>query len=356
MKAQLTLTVLSLVMATTMATAQSEQASLPPELAASSIVEAQAITVVERQPAPPVIAQPPVIQNQQLSVTAKSVKDSYAVGEPIKLNISSNKNAYIYLFSIEPSGQAIQLLPNHKDNYHYVAANTTVTLPRQDLVLPEFVADKAGFEKILVVASPQRLDLNRYLPKTLSHYQMGSSEDLMNGFAQKSIVVADRPTVGNPNTPEIVRTEVMIPITATVTPQPVIVQQPVTVPQPVTVTPTPVANTYTGGNAALNTANGIATLIATRQQTYRNQDWVEVTYGTMGEGILHLAQVHQDGRLEILKKQRVKGNIRQEQVRVSPSVRQFVAWVATTPQDNLNGSSFQTLPSGSAVISIFVNP
>lgn len=305
---------------------------LPP--ATQSINTAQAIVVVDRGSAS-VITKP-------LNLVASTQKPSYAVGEAIKFNVQTNKDAYIYVFNIDAAGKAIMLLPNSKDQYHYVKANTSVILPRQNSTTPEMVADQAKQEKILVVASTQRLNLNQVLSQNVGQYQAGKSEALINTFNSKAIVLADP----KPNTTANVETaqaELIIPIYAATG----------IAPQPITSAPI----VTSGINTAINTnAKRVSTLISTNRQTYRDADLVEVTYGSTAKGTLHLAQVDKQGKIQIIKKQRISSNLLQEYVRVSSNVTQLVAWLASSAQDNLDGASVTQLPADTAAINLTVTP
>ncbi len=264
------------------------------------------------------------------------------MGEAIKFNVQTNKDAYIYVFNIDAAGKAIMLLPNSKDQYHYVKANTSVILPRQNSTTPEMVADQAKQEKILVVASTQRLNLNQVLSQNVGQYQAGKSEALINTFNSKAIVLADP----KPNTTANVETaqaELIIPIYAATG----------IAPQPITSAPI----VTSGINTAINTnAKRASTLISTNRQTYRDADLVEVTYGSTAKGTLHLAQVDKQGKIQIIKKQRISSNLLQEYVRVSSNVTQLVAWLASSAQDNLDGASVTQLPADTAAINLTVTP
>jgi len=92
-----------------------------------------------------------------LKVDFKATKDSFAVDEAISFKFRSNKQAYVYVFNIPENEQkAIQLFPNKFDKVNLVKANKTVIIPSKKSA---FKSDSAGVEKIVLVVSEKKLNI-----------------------------------------------------------------------------------------------------------------------------------------------------------------------------------------------------
>ena len=315
-----------------------EQPGLPPvdaliaaTLQPQSSLQQQAIIVADRNTA----------SVQTISVQANTDKPSYAVGEAINLKVRSNQNAYVYLFNIDPSGQAVMLLPNAKDNNHYITGNATVNFPRADDRLPEFFADRAGTEVILVVASKQPINLQQVFNQTQQHYSLGSTQQLMALLAAAS-------AGGAPNA-QLSSMQLNVPIYARgatpIVPTPILGNP---------VAPTPIISS--GMNSAMVSAAYGTTVLSTDKTNYRSRETMEVTYGSSGSGMLHLAVVHADGKLEVLKREKVSGKLLTTKLRAPANARQLVTWLAVSPQQHLNGSAYVAIPAGAVGVALQIEP
>jgi len=90
-------------------------------------------------------------------VTFEPLKSAYNVGERIQFRIKGNKTFYLYLFNID-SGQnrGYVLLPNVLQQYHKYRANTEYLVPEKNV---EFYSERAGTERIIMLASTEKLDM-----------------------------------------------------------------------------------------------------------------------------------------------------------------------------------------------------
>jgi len=104
-----------------------------------------------------------------LQVEIKTEKTSYKVNEKIRFQIKSNQDVYVYMFNLDPkTEESIVILPNKYQTKHrikYPGNNQWQLLPNKKL---EFYADRAGIERIVIVASPKYIDLDKKLNGTNS--------------------------------------------------------------------------------------------------------------------------------------------------------------------------------------------
>ncbi|MDO4246308.1 MAG: PEGA domain-containing protein [Deinococcus sp.] len=122
--------------------------------------------------APKISAQSIIVNPVQpdLSVSVRVDKDStgnanpvYLDGESIKISTSVNRDAYVYLFNVDSSGEVVQILPNRLSNSggNFVKANTTVTFPAANDQFTFNVAGPVGLNKVLALASLTPLNLDQ---------------------------------------------------------------------------------------------------------------------------------------------------------------------------------------------------
>ncbi|MEE9398030.1 MAG: DUF4384 domain-containing protein, partial [Methylococcales bacterium] len=86
--------------------------------------------------------------NNNLSVELSTEQDSYRVNEAIRFKIRSNKEAFFYLFNIDPrTRKAVAILPNRMQSnreLRYPAASNWNVVPNKNL---EFYSDRPGTER-----------------------------------------------------------------------------------------------------------------------------------------------------------------------------------------------------------------
>ena len=85
---------------------------------------------------------------------------SYRVGEPIRISTTVNRDAYVYLFSVDASGDVSQILPNRLSEGNFLKANTTKVFPGPGDNFTFTVDGPVGLNKVLALASLTPLDLN----------------------------------------------------------------------------------------------------------------------------------------------------------------------------------------------------
>lgn len=79
--------------------------------------------------------------------------NTYRIGEEVRLFVKPNKDAYVTVVSIGPSGSAVLLYPNAFQPSMEIPAGQTLEIPGKRAAAKIVVSGKPGFEFIRVVAS-----------------------------------------------------------------------------------------------------------------------------------------------------------------------------------------------------------
>ncbi|WP_027460999.1 DUF4384 domain-containing protein [Deinococcus murrayi] len=122
-------------------------ASAQPRLSAQSIIVNPAQPTLDVQ----------VWVNKDASGTRNPV---YRVGERISIGVKTNRDAYVYLFNVNASGQIDLFFPNTYEENNLVRANAPRTLPGRNANYTLTVGGPAGQDRLLALASTQPLNLN----------------------------------------------------------------------------------------------------------------------------------------------------------------------------------------------------
>jgi len=89
-----------------------------------------------------------------LSIQLSLPKGSYQVGEPIVLNYTTNREAYVYICDADASGKVSLIFPNFREPNNRIPAGTH-SLPKAGYVL--WVSEPAGSETLYAFAATSRL-------------------------------------------------------------------------------------------------------------------------------------------------------------------------------------------------------
>ncbi|NTY01591.1 DUF4384 domain-containing protein [Deinococcus sp. JMULE3] len=120
--------------------------------------------------APKISAQSIIVNPTQpdLSVSVRVDKDTtgnqnpaYRVDDKISISTTVNRDAYVYLFNVNPDGSVDQILPNRLSDSNLVKANTTKVFPAPDDKFNFTVAGPIGQNKVLALASLTPLNLDQ---------------------------------------------------------------------------------------------------------------------------------------------------------------------------------------------------
>lgn len=307
----------------------------------TSTIEQKAIIIADRGAsiAPPVVLGTPVTQ-QAMQLRASTEKPVYAINEAIRLNILTNKDAYIYVLN-ELSGQTTLLLPNYKDQYHKVQANTFTTLPRNMPSLPEMYSDRAGTEQFLIIASKNPININQYLSQKNGPYVTGRSESLLNSFNAMGVRLGDAASA-NSSSADISFVRLSVPILNS--------SEPVQPALPVLSTasmnePVAASSVHTDGSTLL---------LATNRSLYQLNDSVIVSYASNTNGVVNIAQVNAAGLITLISSQKTNAKLTQFQIPASTHLKSIVAWVSAQPDTRMNGLHQGLLPAGVATVDLTV--
>lgn len=86
---------------------------------------------------------------------------NYAPGEQIHLYVRADRDAYVYLFNVDPQGQVDMILPNgYAGGSNFVKANVTKVFPQPGAAFTFDIAAPYGLNKVLALASTAPLNLN----------------------------------------------------------------------------------------------------------------------------------------------------------------------------------------------------
>ncbi|GBF07625.1 S-layer protein [Deinococcus aerius] len=89
-----------------------------------------------------------------------SYAPNYRINDPIRVSVRVNEDAYVYLFSVDPSGSVDQVLPNRLGGGNFVRAGQVRSFPSANDNFTYSVGGTPGLNKVLVVASRRQLDLS----------------------------------------------------------------------------------------------------------------------------------------------------------------------------------------------------
>ncbi len=87
----------------------------------------------------------------------------YRPGESVALIVTSDEDAYIWVFDTGTSGRVVQLFPNEFADNNFVRANQPLTLPGPDADYRFDVSQPAGIELLTVIASRDNTPLTQDL-------------------------------------------------------------------------------------------------------------------------------------------------------------------------------------------------
>ncbi|MBZ9749961.1 DUF4384 domain-containing protein [Deinococcus sp. HMF7604] len=128
--------------------------------------------------------------------TSGTQNPAYRVGEAITVSATVNRDAYVYLFNVNPDGSVDQILPNRLSGENFVKANTTKSFPAAGDNFTYSVEGPIGQNKVLALASltPLNLDQVSSFKTAQDQFATVSTQGGQAGLAQAlSIVVNPLP-------------------------------------------------------------------------------------------------------------------------------------------------------------------
>lgn len=217
--------------------------------------------------------------NDAIKLQVTSDKSAYRVDEPIRLKVNADKPFYLYVYSVDPaSGNAWLLLPNKQQPNNHFSANQWFKVPGPNL---EFVSDRPGSEKFVVVASAKKVDIDPMKLASKGDFAETKSVDLESSFEAKGIKIRDA------NAPQaegavVKRMEVKI--------------------------------LGKGERAGADGDSPVTAFVSTAKDRFQEGERMNIVYGASEPGWVHLYVVDPDGTRSLVKRQQVKGD---EQLKIS---------------------------------------
>ncbi len=118
----------------------------------------------------------------QVSVDKQGINPVYFVGENIKIRVSVNQDAYVYLFSIDAAGSVDLILPNRfAGGAEFMRGGETKQFPPQGANWQLNITAPYGQDQLLVVASKRQLNLSE-----IATFKNGQSFATVNPSIQGS--------------------------------------------------------------------------------------------------------------------------------------------------------------------------
>jgi len=115
---------------------------------------------------------------------------SYRVGEEIEIGVRVDRDAYVYLYSLQPDGTVTQILPNRFDEDNDLRAGQTRTYPPSGAGYVFNVEPPTGLSKVVAVASTRELD-TRELARFQSGQDFATSDIGERGFQSAFRIVVN---------------------------------------------------------------------------------------------------------------------------------------------------------------------
>lgn len=204
---------------------------------------------------------------------AATEKPAYRVDEPIRLKVQSDRDVYVYVYTVDAaSGNAWLLFPNRQNVDNRIAAQRLVKIPGSNV---EFVSDQPGVEKLIVVASPKKIDIDPHKLTGRGDFPEAKTADLESSFESKGIRVRDSEA---PQAEGVVVKRLDVKILAK------------------------------GERSPDAAANAATVFINTSRASYQEGERMSIVYGASEPGWVHLFVVEPDGARSLLKRQKSRGD------------------------------------------------
>ncbi len=241
-------------------------------------------------------------ETSNATVSIESVKSEYKVDEPIRFRVKATKPMYVYVYAVDAdTGNALMLMPSRKLKENRIEANRSVMVPAKAI---EFYSDKPGKEKVVVVASAKKLDVDPMKMKAMGDFGAAESEALESDFESKGIRVRDASPAGSSANGAVVKS-FDLKIVAK------------------------------DGRAA-SSASGATVFLGTDRSSYAAGDTVNIKYSADKAGWLHVYAVDAEGAYSLLSRDSVKAGqtVSRKAVAEEPTGRQALVAVHTKGKED----------------------
>lgn len=219
---------------------------------------------------------------EKFKFNAEALKKTYKVNEPIRLKVNGDRDYYLYLYSMDEDGNAVQLFPNKKQKNNRFVAGRTYVMPGGDS--RPLTADTGNTtERLMVVASLKKIDFNYDSFESSGDYYTGKGDFLKNQFKSKDIRWGDSANDAGESTSK--RDSVTRTINLKISNQ-----------------------RYDETNRDDDSGQSTGTvLLNANKKAYSVGDTMRIMYVAPVDGVVTLAYEYEDGSRQILQKTRVKG-------------------------------------------------
>ena len=112
---------------------------------------------------------------------------TYRVGEEIQVGVRVDRDAFVYLFSLQPDGSVTQILPNRFSDDNYLRAGETRTFPPSGAGYVFNTEPPTGLSKVVAVASTRELDTRQ-----LARFESGEAPFATSDIGQEGFQSAFR--------------------------------------------------------------------------------------------------------------------------------------------------------------------
>ena len=112
---------------------------------------------------------------------------TYRVGEEIRVSVRVDRDAYVYLFSLQPDGSVTQILPNRYSDDNRLSAGETRTFPPSGAGYVFNTEPPTGLSKVVAVASTRELDT-----RELARFESGDAPFATSDIGQEGFQSAFR--------------------------------------------------------------------------------------------------------------------------------------------------------------------
>lgn len=226
---------------------------------------------------------------EKFKFSAEALKKTYKINEPIRLKVNGDKDYYLYLYSMNKDGSAVQLFPNKKQKNNRFAAGRTYVMPGGDS--QPLTADKGNTtERLMVVASLKKLDFNYETFDSSGDYYTGKGDFLKKQFKTKDIRWGD--VVSDNASDDASDNEKSASKRGSVT-------------QPISLKISNQRYTETNRDDDGAPTSGVV-LLSADKKTYNVGDTMRVMYGASVDAVVTLAYEYEDGSRQVLQKTKVK--------------------------------------------------
>lgn len=129
-----------------------------------------------------------------LDVKFQASRDEFAIDEPISFAAEGNKRFYLYVFSVDTeANRGVLIFPNKFDQKNEFPANRRVTVPGDKV---QFVADRAGTEKIIVVASVVPVDFDTREYREMGGFKVATAKATEDNVKAIRVRSTEKPADG----------------------------------------------------------------------------------------------------------------------------------------------------------------